>query len=92
VRWSFVPAAGKTYLVAGALNATTCTAGLLDASDPDHIQVEKSAQRRKVVGGKCESVAPRASSAAPLAAEQASGEAVLNPGATADELQGLIKP
>ena len=52
VRWSFVPAAGKTYLVAGALNATSCTAGLLDASDPDHIRSRRA--RAKVVGAKCE--------------------------------------
>jgi hypothetical protein len=92
VRWSFFPTAGKTYLVAGALNATSCSAYLMDASDPDHIVVEKSAQRRTLAAGKCRSLSPSAASSATLPVEHASGEAVLNPGATADDLQGLIKP
>ncbi|HEY3635293.1 MAG TPA: hypothetical protein VGK95_09595 [Caldimonas sp.] len=92
VRWSFVPSAGKTYLVAGALNASGCSARLMDASDPDSIQLEQSAQRRTLVAGKCSSLAPNTASTAALPAEHASGEAVLDPGATADDLQGLIKP
>jgi hypothetical protein len=92
VRFSFLPSAGKTYLVAGVLNASGCSARLMDASDPDSIQVEKSAQQRTLVAGKCSNLAANTPSTAALPGEHASGEAVLNPSATADDLQGLIKP
>lgn len=91
VRWSFTPTAGKTYLVAGALTATGCNARLLDATDPDRMRAESTAQRRNVGGSACSALVARPSSSTIGGVEQ-SGEAVLRPGATADDLQGLIQP
>ena len=87
IRWSFTPAAGKTYLVAGALTTKGCSARLLDATDPDHMKAETSAQRRNLGGSACSALV--AKPALPAAGDHA-GEAVLRPGATADDLQGLI--
>src|SRR5215472_6411889 len=53
IRWSFTPAAGKTYLVAGALTTKGCSARLLDATDPDHMKAETSARRRNLGGSAC---------------------------------------
>ncbi len=89
VRWSFTPSAGKTYLVAGALTTKGCNARLLDATDPDHMKAETSAQRRNVGGSACSALAARPAASAAAGGEQ-NGEAVLRPGATADDLQGLI--
>jgi len=89
VRWSFTPAAGKTYLVAGALTTKGCSARLLDATDPDHMKAETSAQRRNLGGNACSALAARPSAPA-VGDSERTGEAVLRPGATADDLQGLI--
>ena len=91
VRWSFVPDAGKTYLVAGAISGTTCNARLLDATDPDRMRSETTAQRRNVGGNTCSPLVARPASSAIGGSEQ-NGEAVLSPGASADDLQGLIQP
>jgi len=91
VRWSFTPTAGKTYLVAGAWTATGCNARLLDATDPDRMRAETTAQRRNTGGSACSALVARPSASAAGGSEQ-SGEAVLRPGATADDLQGLIQP
>ena len=91
VRWSFTPTAGKTYLVAGALSGTTCSARVLDASDPDNIRPEGTAQRRNAGSNVCSALAARSASA-PVGGNDQAGEAVLRPGATADDLQGLIRP
>jgi hypothetical protein len=89
VRWSFLPAAGKTYLVAGALTTKGCSARLLDATDPDHMKAETSAQRRNLGGSACSALV--AAPAAPAGGDgEHASEAVLRPGATADDLQGLI--
>jgi hypothetical protein len=90
VRWSFVPDAGKTYLVAGALTAKGCSARLLDATDPDHMKAETSAQRRNVGGTTCSALVARPAAPHAAGASEQTGEAVLRPGATADDLQGLI--
>ena len=90
VRWSFTPVAGKTYLVAGAIAGSGCNARLLDATDPDNMRAERTAQRRNV-GGACSALVARPASA-PAGAIEQSGEAVLLPGARADDLQGLIPP
>jgi len=91
VRWSFTPTAGKTYLVAGAISGTTCNARLLDATDPDRMRSETTAQRRNVGGNTCSPLVARPASSAIGGSEQ-NGEAVLSPGAGADDLQGLIQP
>ena len=91
VRWSFVPDAGKTYLVAGAISGTTCNARLLDATDPDRMRPESTAQRRNVGGSACSALVARPASS-PVGGSEQTGEAVLRPGASADDLQGLIQP
>ena len=90
VRWSFVPDAGKTYLVAGALTAKGCSARLLDATDPDHMKAETSAQRRNLGGSACSALVAKPTSPNALGGSEQTGEAVLRPGATTDDLQGLI--
>ena len=90
VRWSFVPDAGKTYLVAGALNAKGCSARLLDATDPDRMKAEASAQRRNLGGSACSALVAKPASPNALGGSEQTGEAVLRPGATTDDLQGLI--
>jgi hypothetical protein len=91
VRWSFTPTAGKTYLIAGALSGTSCNARLLDATDPDRMRPESTAQRRNVGGNACNALVARPPSSTVGGSEQ-TGEAVLRPGASADDLQGLIQP
>jgi len=91
VRWSFTPTAGKTYLVAGAISGTTCNARLLDATDPDRMRPESTAQRRNVGGSACSALVARPASS-PVGGSEQTGEAVLRPGASADDLQGLIQP
>ena len=91
VRWSFTPRAGKTYLVAGAMTATGCNARILDATDPDQMKGETSAQQRNVGGNACQPLAARPASA-PAGGVAQTGEAVLRPGASTDDLQGLIGP
>jgi hypothetical protein len=91
IRWSFTPVAGKTYLVAGALSGTNCSARVLDASDPDNIRPEGTAQRRNAGSASCTALVARSASA-PFGGNDQAGEAVLRPGATADDLQGLIQP
>ena len=90
VRWSFMPDAGKTYLVAGALTAKGCSARLLDATDPDHMKAETSAQRRNLGGSACSALVARPAAANAVGGSEHTGEAVLRPGATTDDLQGLI--
>jgi len=90
VRWSFVPDAGKTYLVAGALTAKGCSARLLDATDPDHMKAETSAQRRNLGGSACSALVAKPASPNAFGGSEQTGEAVLRPGATTDDLQGLI--
>jgi hypothetical protein len=89
VRWSFTPAAGKTYLVAGALTTKGCSARLLDATDPDHMKAETSAQRRNLGDSACSALVAKPTATA-VGDSERTGEAVLRPGATADDLQGLI--
>jgi len=91
IRWSFTPTAGKTYLVAGALSGTNCSARVLDASDPDNIRPEATAQRRNAGSATCTALVARSASSA-VGGKDQTGEAVLRPGATADDLQGLIQP
>jgi len=85
-----VPDAGKTYLVAGALTAKGCSARLLDATDPDHMKAETSAQRRNLGGSACSALVAKPASPNALGGSEQTGEAVLRPGATTDDLQGLI--
>ena len=93
VRWSFTPASGRTYLVRGASTGPACAAQLLDATDPDAIKPEPGAVRRNVATQACVALAAAraAQSSRPLGG-QSGNDAVLNPGATADDLKGLLAP
>ena len=94
VRWSFQPTAGKTYLMAGNGVGTACTARVLDATNPDSIKPELSALRRNVPGNACVplTVAQAMRNAHDESAQGSSGEdeASLRPGASAEDLKGLI--
>jgi hypothetical protein len=92
LRWSFTPVAGKSYLVAGGASGSGCSANLLDASNPDSMRRPPDAVRRNLGGNSC---APMAQALAAVKSGkdlggQSNGAAVLNPGATADDLKGLI--
>lgn len=91
LRWSFVPEAGKSYLVHGTSTSAGCTARLLDATNPDAMRVPAGAVRRNIQGQVCVPMA-RAQAAAQALGGQSDGAAVLRPAATADDLQGLISP
>ena len=92
VRWSFKPMPGKTYLVSGTAGETGCgSARLIDATDPDQMREEPSAVRRNVAANACMPLAQSKSVvAAATAGGEINGEAVLRPGATSDDLGGLI--
>lgn len=88
VRTSLIPTAGKTYLFAGALSATGCALRVLDATQPDAIKPETTAVRRSVGTNRCIAIAD----AKPVntVGSSAGSEAVLSPGATSDDLSGLL--
>ena len=96
VRWSFTPVAGKTYLMQGLVVGSGCSARLFDASVPDRPVLPPDAALRSHPGQAClpleqARAATRAASSL-IQGGQHGGEAVLNPRATAQDLQGLIKP
>ena len=97
---SFTPVAGRSYLMQGMLVGDGCNVTLLDASRPDRPAPLPDALLRTAAGQRC---MPLAQAAAMARARQANaspsglggqvdGEAVLNPRATAQDLQGLIRP
>jgi len=94
IRWSFQPSAGRTYLLTGDAVGTTCRAGLLDATDPDSIKPVASAVRRDAPNSACMplAVAQAARNAKRDSGQPGAGkdEANLRPGASADDLKGLI--
>lgn len=94
VRWSFTPAAGKTYLLLGLAVGSGCRARLVDASVPDRLVLPPDAALRSASGQTCLPLAQARAAARPNAAliqgGQHQGEAVLNPQATTEALQGLI--
>jgi len=101
VRWSFSPQPGKTYVVNGLPVGSSCTARLLDATVPERAAAPPDLLVRNAPGQACMSLARAREVAAANAANnpgsliqggQSRGEAVLNPRATAADLQGLINP
>jgi hypothetical protein len=94
VRWSFQPTAGRTYVVAGNGVGTACSARVLDATNPDSIKPEATAVRRNIPGNACVSltVAQAARNGKTDSGQGGAGkdEAALRPGASADDLKGLI--
>ncbi|OGB04290.1 MAG: hypothetical protein A3E25_21330 [Burkholderiales bacterium RIFCSPHIGHO2_12_FULL_69_20] len=96
VRWSFTPVAGKTYLMQGLVVGSSCSARLLDVSAPERPVLPPDAALRSRPGQPClplaqARAATRAASSL-IQGGQQGGEAVLNPRATTQDLQGLIKP
>lgn len=96
VRWSFTPVAGKTYLMQGLVVGSGCSARLFDASVPDRPVLPPDAALRSHPGQAClpleqARAATRAASSL-IQGGQHGGEAVLNPRATTQDLQWLIKP
>jgi hypothetical protein len=91
LRWSFTPLAGKSYLVNGGAYGTGCRAALLDATNPDSMVAPAGLVRRDAKGNNCVPLAQaRAAAANTAPGGQDQGAAVLRPGATTDDLQGLI--
>ena len=91
VRWSFTPETNRTYVINGGALGSGCTATLLDASNPDKMRIPDGLVRRNAPGVFCvpmsQAVAVKGSSGR---VAQSDGAAVLNPGATADDLSGLM--
>jgi len=93
LRWSFTPVAGRSYLVNGLAYGNSCRAALLDATNPDAMATPAGAVRRDAKGSNCVPLAQaRAVGTGVTQGGQDQGAAVLRPGATADDLQGLISP
>lgn len=89
IRWSFTPAAGKTYLLRGTGQPTSCAALLVDMTDPDHMRPVPGALRRNPGGIACLPVA-QSKSIASRGAGPVDDDAVLRQGADAGDLEGLI--
>ena len=91
VRTSLMPAAGKTYLFAGTLMPVGCYLRVLDATQPDAIKPEPSAVRRAVPNNRCVPMAEaKPINVTATSAATARDDAVLSPGATSDDLSGLL--
>ncbi len=88
IRWSFWPVAGRTYVLVGRSTEQGCSARVVDATDPDNLKPEPTAQRRNPAGQSC--VALRERGVAPGAGP--GDDAVLVPGASDEGLKGLIEP
>jgi hypothetical protein len=91
VRWSFTPVAGQSYLLQSAFDGTRCTSLVLNATDPDAIQVEAGALRRNPTGDQA-CVPLGQARALTLPPGTGRGDATLSPGADPGELKGLITP
>lgn len=97
VRWSFTPTAGRNYLMVGGVvtnvPGASCGARILDATDPDKIKPASDAVRRNLPGNACLAMTQAKANAGKAPdGGQSGGDAVLQPGATADDLKGLIQP
>lgn len=94
VRWSFLPAADRTYLLQGSANPTACNARVYDATNPDDIKLEASAVQRNSKTRACLSLAEarelKAREEADNAASGNKDEPLLIPSASSDDLKDLI--
>jgi hypothetical protein len=95
-RWSFTPEAGRTYLMHGVAVGGGCIARLLDTSVADRPMPPADAVLRSVGNQAClpleQARANAAAAGSLIQGGQSGGEAVLNPRATAKDLEGLIRP
>ena len=93
LRWTFQPQAGKTYLVAGGTVGGNCGARLLDATVADRPDTPPDLVLRVAPGNNCVPLAQAQRVPSSLIqGGQHNGDAVLNPRATTQGLEGLIKP
>lgn len=91
IRYSFTPQSGRSYLLSGSALETKCLANLLDATDPDDVKQTPGVLWRNPIGSSCLSLSEsRAAPVQDIRIDRSNGEAVLNPGATATDLRGLI--
>lgn len=88
VRWSFLPTAGKSYLLQNGFDGQRCTSLVLDATDPDAIRPEPSALHRNPAPDK--TCVPLSQARGLPIQASGSGDATLKPGASNDDLKGLI--
>jgi hypothetical protein len=90
LRWTFTPVAGKSYLINGIAYGAGCRASLVDASDPDAMKAPADLVRRNLAGQTCMNLSQaRAAQSGSAVGGQDQGNAVLRPGANADDLKGL---
>jgi hypothetical protein len=94
VRWSFTPVAGHSYLVQGGAVGGNCSARMLDVTVPDKPTAPADAVLRTAGTQRCVPLAQSRpmNEASLIQGGQLGGEAVLNPRATAKDLEGLIQP
>lgn len=94
VRWSFTPKAGRSYLVQGVALPAGCSARAVDVTAPDRPMPVPDALLRTAANQRCLPLAQSRpmNENSLIQGGQLGGEAVLNPRATAQDLQGLITP
>lgn len=90
VRWTFTPIAGRTYLLRGTAQQTSCGALIMDMTDADHMKPEPTALRRNPGTNTCLPISQSKSIASRGGAGPADDDAVLRQGADAGDLEGLI--
>ena len=90
IRWTFTPIAGKTYLLRGTGQQTSCGALIMDMTDADHMKPEPTALRRNPGTSACLPISQSKSIASRGGAGAADDDAVLRQGADAGDLEGLI--
>lgn len=91
-RWSFTPLAGKAYLLQVGTVGTACPARLVDTTVADQPTPPADLVGRASAANRCLPLAQSVKVLNPLQGGQLHGEAVLNPNATAKDLEGLISP
>lgn len=91
-RWSFTPLPGKSYLLQVGTVGTSCPSRVVDTTVADQPVPPPDLVNRVSASNRCLPLAQSVKVVNPLQGGQQHGEAVLNPNATANDLQGLIKP
>lgn len=91
IRWSFTPVAGKTYLLRGSGQVSSCAALVMDMTDPEQIKPEPTALRRNPGTSACLPISQsKGLSVAGADSAQTGQDAVLRQGVGTEDLQGLI--
>jgi hypothetical protein len=104
MRWSFVPVAGRSYLVNTTSKPTGCMTVIYDMTNPEALRIEPSLRRREVSNNLCLPLAqaepvklnaakkPSDANDLPIPSEthQAPSASTSPGGTSVDDLQGLI--